>query len=145
MSYSLTGIQLGEYIVGTPIGEGAMGTVYQAVKPNVRDSYVLKVMLPEYSDDESLRKRFEREIFLLKSLQHPHIIPIVDYGEENGLIYFVMPFIRGLSLGNMLKKQQFSPATAWLILEPIAQALTYAHENQVIHRDLKPDNILVET
>src|SRR6476659_4333179 len=125
MRFLANGAQLGDYVIGDKLDEGGMGAVYQAFKANSRDAYVVKVLLPEHSDDEHLRKRFEREVTLLQTLQHPNIVPIYDYGEQDGLLYFVMPFIRGQSLSRLLRKQHFSPATAWLILEPVAQALSY--------------------
>ena len=145
MENSLMGTQLGNYVVGVQLDEGGMGAIYRAFKPNSNDPFVVKVLLPEYTTELHFRKRFEREVMLLQGLNHPHIIPIVDFGEQDDMLYFVMPFIRGFSLANMLPKQHFSPATAWMILEPIAQALDYAHQQRVIHRDLKPGNILVES
>ncbi len=144
MTDMMVGTQLGEYVLGELIAEGGMGSIYRAFKPGSKAPYVVKTLLPEYSNDEHFRKRFEREIGLLHSLQHPHIIPVYDFGEHDGMLYFIMPFIRGLSLSNMLQKQHFTPVTTWTILDPIAQALTYAHDHNVIHRDLKPANILVE-
>src|SRR5258706_7458903 len=138
------GAQLGDYVVGQQLDEGGMGTIYRAFKSGSNDAFVVKILLPEYSNDAHFRKRFQREAALLQTLQHPHIIPIYAFGEQSDVLYFVMPFIRGMSLYNLMLKQHFSPATAWMILEPVAKALTYAHEHHVIHRDMKPANILVE-
>jgi len=144
MSDPLVGMQLGEYIIGPRIAEGAMGAIYRAFKPADNNGFVVKVMLAQYDSDHEVRKRFKREVALLQSLGHPYIVPILAYGEQDGLLYFIMPFIRGMSLSNLLRKQHFTPLTTWYILEPIAKALEHAHDHGVIHRDLKPSNILVE-
>ena len=144
MTVLLTGTQLGDFVIGEQVNKGGMGAIYRVFKPNSRDPYVAKVLLPAFSADEQFRKRFQREISLLQTLQHPHIIPIVDFGEQDDLLYFVMPYINGQSLAILLTRHTFSPGTAWLILEPTMQALAYAHDHHIIHRDLKPDNILVE-
>ncbi|HLY25402.1 MAG TPA: serine/threonine-protein kinase [Aggregatilineales bacterium] len=140
---SLTGGQLGPYVVGNKLADGGMGSVYRTYKPGSNDPLVIKVLLPEYSDEEEFRKRFVREVKVLSDLHHPNIIPVHDYGQEGDLLYFVMPLIKGSSLNDLLHKQHFSPATAWLILDPIAQALNYAHSLHIIHRDIKPHNILL--
>jgi serine/threonine-protein kinase len=139
-----TGTQLGVYVLGEKLDEGGMGAIYRAFKPGSNTLLAIKTMLPIYSTDTSLRKRFDREVAMLRDLKHPHIIPVLDFGEQDGTLYFVMPFINGQSVARMSFKQKFSPATTWLILEPIARALTFAHQHAVIHRDLKPGNILVE-
>ncbi len=139
----LVGSQIGEYVIGDKVADGGMGSIYRAYKVGSKDPLVIKVLLPQFSRDEEFRKRFVREVTLLLELRHPHIIPVYDQGQQDDLMYFVMPFIKGSSLHNLLRKQHFSPATAWMVLDPIAQALTYAHSQRVIHRDLKPHNILM--
>ncbi len=138
------GTQLGEYIVGEHLDEGGMGAIYRAHKPGSNEPLVVKVLLPIFNSDIQFRKRFEREVTLLQTLKNPYIIPIYSFGEQGGILYFIMPFINGQSLHKMLQKQHFSPATAWMILEPLTKALDFAHHQHIIHRDLKPANILVQ-
>jgi len=145
MSDPLIGMQLGDYIVGMRIDEGAMGAIYRAFKPTNNNPFVVKVMLAKHSRDPQFRKRFAREVALLQTLKHPAIISVLAFGEQEGILYFVMPFISGRSLDSMLKKTRFSPNMVWSILDPISQALDYAHAHGVIHRDLKPSNILIDT
>ena len=144
MSDPLVGMQLGEYIIGPHIAEGAMGAIYRAFKPGDKRAFVVKVMLAKFCRDPEIRKRFKREVVLQQRLNHKYIVPILAYGEQNGMLYFIMPFIGGLSLSSLMKKQPFTPLAVWSILEPISNALEYAHSQGVIHRDLKPSNILVE-
>jgi serine/threonine protein kinase len=144
MEERLIGMQLGGYIIGKHIGDGGMGSVYQASKPGMTEPLAIKVLLPEYASDEEFRIRFVREAAVLRQLQHPNIMPVYDFGEDAGYVYFVMRLIRGISLFDLALKRRFSPLAAWQILDPIAQALDYAYARGVIHRDIKPANILIE-
>ena len=138
-----SGAQLGNYVIGQRVAEGGMGSVYEAIRVGTPDKVAIKVLT--YHQDERAQQRFEREIETLRALHHPHIIPIYDYGEESGLVYFVMPLVEGASLADLLEVRHFSPLDVWNILQPVTQALDYAHQNNVIHRDIKPSNILVES
>jgi len=93
---------------------------------------------------ESARKRFLREMSLMQTLDHPNIIRICASGEDKGLLYFVMPLVRGPSLSELLARRHFSPVTTWQIIHPVALALDYAHSRGVIHRDVKPGNVLID-
>lgn len=144
MASTLTGSELGGLIVGPLLAEGGMGSVYQAYRPGTSEALALKVMLPDNTDDQELRERFMRETRVMRSLEHPNIMPVYESGEDNGILYFVMPLVRGPSVFELLERRRFSPLTAWQILSPAAQALHYAHSLGVIHRDIKPGNLLVE-
>jgi len=144
MQRNLTGLEIGGYVIGQHLAEGGMGSVYQAFQPGSRDQFAIKVMLPEFIEDDELRERFQREAATLKALDHPNIMPVYATGEQDGLLYFVMPFVRGPSLYELLGRRRFSPVTAWQILDPVTSALAYAHARGVIHRDIKPSNLLIE-
>ncbi len=140
-----TGAQIGGYTLVRELAEGGMGSVYEAMRSCSTESVAIKVLLPELNDDPEYRQRFRREVLAMQSMQHPHIVPVYEFGEENGLLYFVMRLVKGPSLFTLLNRRRFSPLSAWQILHPIAQALDYAHQHNVIHRDIKPGNILVES
>jgi serine/threonine-protein kinase len=137
-------MQLGPYTLVRAIGDGGMGYVYQASRAGSGESYAVKVLLPELIADDEFRTRFQREAALLQKLDHPSIIPVYDAGQDGDYLYFVMRFVRGVSLYDLLLKRHFSPVATWQILNPMAAALDYAHDLGIIHRDVKPGNILIE-
>jgi serine/threonine kinase PknH len=140
------GTELGGYVIGKQLAEGGMGVIYQGFKPGSNDKVAIKIMLANLiRDDSAAHLRFEREIEMMRSLDHPNIVPLYDHGTEGGLRYFVMKLIMGVSLHDVLKRQRFSPVDVLGLLQPIAQALDYAHARNLIHRDIKPANILVES
>ncbi|MBN1678953.1 MAG: serine/threonine protein kinase [Anaerolineae bacterium] len=140
----LIGQDIDGYIIGSNIGCGGMGRVYQAYEANTQASVAIKIMLPEYAQDEHFRMRFLREAELMSTLQHPNVVPVYTYGEWHNYLYIVMQLVRGPSLERILRRRQFSPLTAWQIVRPVADALGFGHAYQVLHRDLKTGNILIE-
>ena len=132
-----------EYTLEREIGRGGMATVYLAHDRKHDRGVALKVLHPELAASLGA-DRFLREIRLLARLQHPHILPLFDSGQADGLLYFVMPFIDGQSLKTRLDAEHSLPlGEAIRILRQIADALDYAHGLGIVHRDLKPDNILL--
>jgi tetratricopeptide (TPR) repeat protein/tRNA A-37 threonylcarbamoyl transferase component Bud32 len=138
-------IALGDrYVVEREFGRGAVATVYCARDQKHDRQVALKVLDPELSLSLA-GERFLREIKVIARLQHPHILPLFDSGETEGLFYYVMPLIAGNSLRTRLTKQRIlSIEDALRIASEVASALDYAHREGVIHRDIKPENILLQ-
>jgi serine/threonine protein kinase len=140
----LIGQNINGYIVGHNIGGGGMGRVYQAYEAETQTPVALKVMLPEFAEDEYFRSRFYREAELMITLRHPNVVDVYAYGEWSGYLYIVMQLVKEPSLDRILPRHRFSPLTTWQIVRPVSEALGFGHAHGVIHRDLKTGNILIE-
>lgn len=133
------------YEIEGEIGRGGMGIVFSARDIKLRRRVAIKVLPPELAFREEIRKRFTREAQTAARLSHPHIVPIHTVGEDGGLVYFVMGYVDGESLAARLRRRERLPAEeARRIMKETADALGLAHAMSVIHRDIKPDNILLE-
>lgn len=141
---SRIGSQIGPYRLRRLLGKGGMGEVYEA-EDTVKDRIVALKLLPESaSHDPVFRKRLQREAHSAGRLQEPHVVPIHDYGEIDGLLYVDMRMIDGTDLRKALKNYgPMTPARAVAIIRQIASALDAAHESGVMHRDVKPENIIL--
>jgi serine/threonine-protein kinase len=141
---SREGTQFGPYRLLRLIGKGGMGEVYEA-EDTVKDRVVALKLLPEsVSQDPVVRKRLQREAHSAGRLQEPHVVPIHDYGEVDGTLFVDMRMINGSDLRKLLKNfGPLAPARAVAIVRQIASALDAAHESGIMHRDVKPENILV--
>jgi len=115
-----------------------MGEVYQAYPPDNSSPIAMKVLRGEYAAESDFQARFVREVRLMESLKHENIMPIYRYGIYNNQLYFTMRLINGTTLAILLKRKKFSPQSAWVIIEPVAAALQFGHELNVVHRDVKP-------
>src|SRR4029078_13726364 len=132
------------YRVERELGAGGMATVFLAEDVRHHRKVALKVLHPELSAVLGT-ERFLKEIELTASLQHPHILPLLNSGEADGQLYYVMPLVDGETLRARLEReQQLSVADALRIAGEVADALQYAPERGVIHRDIKPENILLQ-
>jgi serine/threonine-protein kinase len=135
----------GSYEIEGEIGRGGMGIVYSARDVKLKRRVAIKVLPPELAFREEIRKRFLREAQTAARLSHPHIVPIHAVGEVEGLVYFVMGYVDGESLAARLRRRERLPAEeARRVMKETADALGLAHAMSVIHRDIKPDNILLE-
>jgi serine/threonine protein kinase len=138
--------RLGKYRVLEVLGAGGMGVVFKAEDPQLRRLVALKAMLPSLAASETARQRFLREAQAAASIQHDYIVPIYDIGEDNGVPYLAMPFLRGETLETRLRKlgRPLPIAEVLRIGLQIAEGLSAIHELGLIHRDVKPANIWLE-
>jgi predicted Ser/Thr protein kinase len=134
-----------QYDIGEEIGRGAMGVVYRATDLRLRRTVAIKVLPPDLAYRPETRERFLREAEMAAQLSHPNIVPIFSVDEKDGIVHFVMAFVDGESLGERLEREPRSPVDlVRRVLRDVADALDYAHRRGVIHRDIKPDNILLD-
>ncbi len=136
--------KFGRYTIKERLGRGGMASVYLAHDPRFEREVAIKILPQEAANDDTFRQRFEREARAIAALEHPAIVPVYDFAEENGQPYIVMRLMKGGSLAERIKNGPLSLLEAGRILERLAQALDAAHQRGIIHRDLKPGNILFD-
>ena len=140
----VAGQKIGPYVILKKLGEGGMGTVYQAEQPSIHRLVVIKVLITGLARDRDMLDRFRREVDMLAQLEHPHVLPVYDFGEVEGEPYIVMRHVGGGSLLDRLKARLLTREELLRVFDEVANALDYAHERDIIHRDLKPANILLD-
>lgn len=142
---SLIGRNLGPYEVRDVIGHGGMASVYLGYRADVDRTVAIKVLPPHPGLSEESKQRFQLEARTIAKLQHPHILPLYDYGAtEDSVLYLVMPYVRGGSLDRIIRDGHLPLEKIARLVREISGALDYAHRQGVIHRDIKPANILLD-
>ncbi|GGX26670.1 hypothetical protein GCM10010341_55080 [Streptomyces noursei] len=140
----LRGRRIAGYLLGDEIGRGGMAVVYKAADLNLGRTVALKLLAPELAQNDTFRKRFAYESRAAAAIEHPHIVPVYEAGETNGLLYIAMRFIPGRDLRALLDDEGPLPlATTCRIAVQVASALDAAHAHDLVHRDVTPRNILI--
>jgi predicted Ser/Thr protein kinase len=140
----LQGRQIGGYRILREIGRGGMGIVFEGLQESLERKVAIKVLFRETCKDPQFVARFEREAESLARMSHPNIINILDRGCQDGIYYFVMEYVDGISLRSLIEQGPLDPKEALAIIPVLCDALEYAHGEGVIHRDIKPENILID-
>jgi len=141
----MVGDEFAGYRLRSVLGRGGMSAVYQAENPRLGNVIALKILAPELADDDLFRTRFLEESRIAASMNHPNVIPIHDMGSSGGLLYIAMRCVTGTDLRQMIAKRgRLQPEMAVLLLTQAARALDAAHRRGLVHRDVKPGNLLIE-
>ena len=141
----MTDLLAGRYELRARISKGGMGTVWRAYDRHLQRDVAVKLLHPWIADDVELRRRFAREAQVLAPLEHEHIVRLYDYGEDGETPFLVMEYVDGASLGDVARGRDWTWDQVSELARPIASALAYAHARGIVHRDLTPGNILIES
>lgn len=141
---TLIGRKLEHYEIIERVGQGGMATVYRAVDSRSDEEVAIKVLAPGIGEDRRFIKRFRREAALVSELKHAHIVPVLAYGQSEGFIFTVMPFVRGESLHDRILRGGITQEEIVRWMDQISDALMFAHGRGVIHRDIKPGNVMLD-
>jgi serine/threonine-protein kinase len=139
---NLVGTKLGEYEIIEHIGHGAVSDVYKAYHPNLNRYVAIKVLSPVFAEEVAFRERFTREARAIAQLDHPNILPVYDFSQQGNLVYIVMQYVNAGSLADLMG-QPLPFDFVLRILEQVGGALAYAHSRGIVHRDIKPGNVLL--
>ena len=138
------GREIAGYHVEELLGRGGMGIVYRAEHVRLGRRVAFKVVAPEISNDPRFRERFLRESRTAGSIDHPNVVPIYDAGEADGVLYMAMRLVEGTDLGTLIEREgRLEPGRVGSLIAQIAAALDAAHEAGLVHRDVKPSNVLI--
>src|SRR5512143_1873226 len=138
------GQMLGAYRIINQVGQGGMASVYKAYQPSMDRNVAIKVLPRQLAESKEFATRFQQEARIIARLEHPHILPVFDYGESDGVTYFVMRYLEAGTLKSKMEAGPLSLNEIDRLFTQLAEALSYAHSHGIIHRDLKPANALVD-
>src|SRR3954452_10205143 len=139
------GSTFAEHIIRGVAGRGGMGVVYRAMHLALKREVALKVIGPEYSEQFEFRERLQRECETAASIQHPSVVPIYHAGEEDGRLYVTMRYVEGSDLHRLVPRGRLEPGYAATLIAQVAEGLDAAHRRGIVHRDVKPANVLIAT
>ena len=142
MSFNI-GENVGPYRILEQLGQGGMATVFKAYHASLDRYVALKVLHPAFNQDQSFISRFQREARVVAKLEHPNIVPIYDYSEHEARPYLVMKYIEGDTLKARLNKGPLTSTEIESVVNSIGYALAYAHRQGILHRDVKPSNVMI--
>jgi hypothetical protein len=126
------------------LGRGGMGAVYKARQPDLDRLVALKILPPEAGSDPAFTERFTREARALARLNHPNIVTVYDFGRKDGLYYFLMEYVDGQDLRSLLRSAKLPPEEALKVTSQVCDGLQFAHDEGIVHRDVKPENLLLD-
>lgn len=135
--------RIGRYELLEEIGQGGMSVVYRATELATSEIVAIKVLSPYIAQEPRFKARFEREVGVLSNMDHPNIVPILNYGEEQGKNYIVMPYYGGGTLQDLIDRDYMDLREVASLLADIASGLEYAHRQGIVHRDIKPSNVVL--
>lgn len=145
MAELATGERFAEHVILGVAGRGGMGVVYHALHEPLQRHVALKVIAPALSADETFRARFQRECQAAAAIRHPHVLPVYHAGQQDGVLYVTMQYVDGADLGRILAlEHRLAPLPAAALVADLGDAIDAAHESGIVHRDVKPTNVLVE-
>lgn len=139
------GENIGPYRIVEQLGQGGMATVFKAYHAALDRYVAIKALHPAFGEDPNFEARFQREARLVAKLEHPNIVPVYDYAEQDGRPYLVMKYIEGDTLKARLAQGPLTSEEINKVVDSVGPALAYAHKNGVLHRDIKPSNVLLST
>ena len=136
--------KLGKFEIKRVLGNGAMGEVYLGVDPSIGREVAIKTILPAAAQGGEAKERFAREARAAGVLNHPNLVTIYEFGEDQGVLYIAMEFVKGHDLEELLQDQSLSRSEALEVLAQVCDGLNFAHRQQIVHRDIKPTNVRVQ-
>lgn|GEM_PF-257534 len=135
--------KLGRFQIKRLLGQGAMGEVYLGLDPAIGREVAIKTIIPNAAQGDEAKARFEREARAAGILNHPHLVTIYEFGEDQGVLYIAMEYVRGHDLEDLFREQALTHSEALEVLAQVCDGLNFAHRNGIVHRDIKPSNVRV--